>query len=130
MCWLRGAVCARMVGRPGDHLLLHCEVATTLWGFVFQMFGIQWVLPAKVIELLFRWFNGFGKHSSDIWNLVLLCLMWSLWQERNSRIFEGKEKSLLHLQEYFVGLLYDCSRSWGFTAASSLPKFVVSLNID
>ena len=95
----------------GDHLLLHCEVTTASWGFVFQMFGIQWVLPAKVIELLFRWFNGFGKHSSDIWNLVPLCLMWSLWQERNSRIFEDKEKSLLHLQEYFVGLQYDCSRS-------------------
>jgi hypothetical protein len=113
----------------GDHLLLHCEVATALWGFVFQMFGSQWVLPAKVIDLLFGWFNGFGKHSSDIWNLVPLCLMWSLWQERNSRIFEDKEKSFLHLQEYFVGLLYDCSRSWGFTTASSLLEFVVSLNV-
>jgi hypothetical protein len=96
----------------------------------FQWFGIQWVFPAKVIELLFGWFNGFGKHSSDIWNLVPLCLMWSLWQERNSRIFEDKEKSLLHLQESFVGLLYDCSRSWGFTTASSLPEFAVSLNAD
>jgi hypothetical protein len=46
----------------GDHLLLHCEIATALWGFVFQMFGIQWVLPVKVIELLFGWFNWFEKH--------------------------------------------------------------------
>jgi hypothetical protein len=112
-----------------DHLLIHCEVAAALWGFVFQRFGIQWVLPDKVIDLLFGWFNGFGKHSSDIWNLVPLCLMWSLWQERNSRIFEDKENSLLHLQESFVGLLYDCSRSWGFTTASSLPEFAVSLNV-
>jgi hypothetical protein len=83
-----------------------------------------------VIELLFGWFNGFGKHSSDIWNLVPSCLMWSLWQERNLRIFEDKEQSLIHLQESFVGLLYDCSRSWGFTTASSLPEFAVSFNVD
>jgi hypothetical protein len=111
-----------------DHLLIHCEVAAALWGFIFQRFGIQWVLPAKVMDLLFGWFNGLGKHSSDIWNLVR-CLMWSLWQERNSRIFEDKEQSLLHLQESFVGQLYDCSRSWGFTTASSLPEFAVSLNV-
>jgi hypothetical protein len=86
-----------------DHLLIHCEVAAALWGFIFQRFGIQWVLPAKVIDLLFGWFNGLGKHSSDIWNLVPHYLMCSLWQERNSRIFEEKEKSLLHLQESFVG---------------------------
>uniref|UniRef100_A0A2N9GH27 Reverse transcriptase domain-containing protein n=1 Tax=Fagus sylvatica TaxID=28930 RepID=A0A2N9GH27_FAGSY len=113
-----------------DHLLLHCEVASTLWGIVFQRFGIQWVLPAKVIDLLYGWFNGFGKHSSDIWNLVPHCLMWSLWHERNSRIFEDKEQSLLHMQESFVGRLYDCSRAWGFTTASSLPEFAVSLIVD
>ncbi len=112
-----------------DHLLIHCEVAAALWGFIFQRFGIQWVLLAKVMDLLFGWFNGLGKHSSDIWNLVPHCLMWSLWNERNSRIFEDKEQSLLHLQESFVGQLYDCSRSWGFTTASSLPEFAVSLNV-
>uniref|UniRef100_A0A2N9ELX8 Reverse transcriptase domain-containing protein n=1 Tax=Fagus sylvatica TaxID=28930 RepID=A0A2N9ELX8_FAGSY len=79
-----------------DHLLIHCEVAAALWGFVFQRFGIQWVLPAK----------------------------------RNSRVFEDKEKSLLQLQEVFVGLLYDCSRTWGFTTASSLPEFAVSFYVD
>jgi hypothetical protein len=27
------------------------------------------------------------------------------------------------------GLLFDCSRTWGFTEASSLPDFVASLNV-
>ena len=98
-------------------------------GFVFQKFGMQWVLPAKILDLLFGWYNWFGKHSLDIWNLVPLCLMWSLWQERNRRIFEDLEKSLIHPQEQFLGLLYDFSRSWGLTAASSLPDFVASLNV-
>uniref|UniRef100_A0A2N9I832 Protein kinase domain-containing protein n=1 Tax=Fagus sylvatica TaxID=28930 RepID=A0A2N9I832_FAGSY len=124
------AACGCMCKKGWETVSFYCEVAAALWGFIFQRFGIQWVLPAKVIDLLFGWFNGLGKHSSDIWNLVPHCLMWSLWHERNSRIFEDKEQSLLHLQESFVGQLYDCSRSWGFTTASSLPEFAVSLNVD
>ncbi len=72
----------------GDHLLLHCELATELWGFVFKTFGIFWVILGSVVDLLVGWYNWFGKHSSETWNLVPLCLMWSLWQERNRRIFE------------------------------------------
>jgi hypothetical protein len=56
--------------------------------------------------------------------------MWCLWKERNRRIFEDLEKPFSHLQEQFSGLLFDCSRSWGFTEASSLPDFVVSLTAD
>uniref|UniRef100_A0A2N9HQT2 Reverse transcriptase domain-containing protein n=1 Tax=Fagus sylvatica TaxID=28930 RepID=A0A2N9HQT2_FAGSY len=114
----------------GDHLLLHCEIASALWSYVFTMFGVQWVLPAKVLDLLFGWHNWFGRRSSAIWNLAPLCVMWSLWQERNRRIFEDLEKPFSHIQEQFSGLLFDCSRSWGFTEASSLPDFVVSLIVD
>jgi hypothetical protein len=112
----------------GDHLLLHCEIASALWFFVFQTFGIHWVIPAKVIDLLFGWHNWFGKHFSGVLNLVSLCLMWTLWQERNRRIFEDLEKSLIHIKEQFSGLLYDCSKTWGFTEASSLPDFIAFLN--
>ena len=112
----------------GDHLLLHCEAAAGLWSFILNMFGIQWVLPARVLDLLLGWYNWYGRHSSDVWNLVPHCLMWSVWQERNRRIFEDSEKSSSSLQEQFSGLLFYCSRTWGFTEASSLPDFVASFN--
>ena len=35
-----------------DHLLIHCHVANSLWVFTLQAFGIQWVLPSSVAELL------------------------------------------------------------------------------
>jgi hypothetical protein len=53
-----------------DHLLLHCSAAFDLWCFLFQSFGIQWVVLRTVIDLLFGWWNWFGKHASDVWNLV------------------------------------------------------------
>ena len=38
--------------------------------------------------------SGLGKHNSNIWNLVLGCLMWIVWLERNRCSFEDKEKTL------------------------------------
>ena len=62
-----------------DHLLIHCVLVAELWGFIFKMFGIQWVFPRRVVDLLFSWRNWFGKHSFADWNLVPLCLMWTIW---------------------------------------------------
>ena len=56
----------RSNGEMVDHLLIHCNVAYALWGDVFQMFGIQWVLPGNVASLLFSYINWFGKQGSDI----------------------------------------------------------------
>ena len=42
-----------------DHLLIHCNMAFELWSFIFRMFGIQWVLPKMVLDLLCeRWIMG------------------------------------------------------------------------
>uniref|UniRef100_A0A2N9HR23 DNA repair protein RAD50 n=1 Tax=Fagus sylvatica TaxID=28930 RepID=A0A2N9HR23_FAGSY len=53
-----------------DHLLIHCSAASVLWCWVFRAFGIQWVLPGGVADVLRCWWNGLGRHSSDVWNLL------------------------------------------------------------
>ena len=81
-----------------DHLLLHCPVAHSLWVYMFQIFGTQWVMPSSVESLVYCWSFWLGKFNSDIWNMVLSCLMWIFWTERNRRSFEDTEKSLVQLQ--------------------------------
>ena len=66
MCWSNG--------ESMDHLLIHCDITFALWGVLFQMLGIWWVLPGNVISFLFSWRNWFGKYGLDIWNMVLACL--------------------------------------------------------
>ena len=61
-----------------DHLLLHCEMAYQLWSFIFKTFGLSWVIPRSILDLLFGWWNWMGKHSSQIWNLVPLCILWCI----------------------------------------------------
>ena len=71
-----------------DHLLLHCGKVFRLWSFALRSFGVSWVLPKRVIDLLASWRNWLGKCSSNVWNLVPHCMMWIIWRERNNCIFE------------------------------------------
>jgi hypothetical protein len=75
----------------GDLLLIHCALTLNLWHSVLRSFGVLWVFPNRVVDLLYGWHNWFGKHDTVVWNLVPLCLMWTIWRERNRRIFEGEE---------------------------------------
>jgi hypothetical protein len=77
----------RNSGETGNHLLIHCPIALDLWYLILRSFGVLWVFPNTVADLLFGWFNCFGRRNSSVWNLVPLCLMWTVWRERNSRIF-------------------------------------------
>jgi hypothetical protein len=53
-----------------DHPLLHCPMFCEIWSFVFKLFGVDWVMSRCVLDQLACWRNWFGKHSSEVWNLV------------------------------------------------------------
>jgi hypothetical protein len=47
-----------MCKKSGDfinHLLLHCKVANELWTNILTLFGVDWVMPRQVIDLLYSW---------------------------------------------------------------------------
>ena len=112
----------------GEHLLIHCVVASDLWYAVLRSFGIRWVFSNCIVDLFFGWYNSCGKHVSAIWNLVPLCLMWTIWRERNRRTFEDVELSTIKLIELFFGLLFDWAWAWGLSPMLSLADFVASLS--
>ena len=76
-------IMCRHCGETVDHLLLHCEMAHRLWSFALITFGLSWIIPRSIPDFLFGWWNWVGKHSSQIWNLVPLCILWCIWKERN-----------------------------------------------
>jgi hypothetical protein len=39
-------------GESIEHLLLHCKVAHNLWSNILTLFGVEWVMPRMVMELL------------------------------------------------------------------------------
>ena len=45
-----------------NHILIHYTVARMLWDIVLGLFGVQWVFPETVKEVLFSWRGPFvGK---------------------------------------------------------------------
>ena len=51
MFWLGGVVCVAIMSIV-DHLPLHCPKAT-VWNYEFHSFEVEWVLPGRVMDLLF-----------------------------------------------------------------------------
>jgi hypothetical protein len=128
---LAGWFCmCRSDGETIRHLLLHCSVAYRLWSFVFQRFGIFWVLPVSDLDLFFGWHNWLGKSHSKIWNMVPSCLIWTLWRERKSRIFENVERTDSQLQELFSNTLFDWATIWGYSSSTFVISFLDSLHIS
>ena len=122
-------IMCRHCGETVDHLLLHCEIAHRLWCFALKSFGLAWVIPRSIPDLLFGWWNWLGKHSSQIWNLVPLCIFWYIWNERNQRTFEDLDNTVDQILASFSGTLFDWSRAWRLTTSDSLPSFLCSLSL-
>ena len=60
-------------GESVDHLLLHCPIAYEMWSMIFCLFGICWVMPQRVVDLLDCWSCNFGRHCNIvIWRIVLI----------------------------------------------------------
>jgi len=76
------------------HLLLHCDVASTLWNHVFSWFGMSWVMPRRVVDLFSCWWKAGRSRSAAVWKMVPICILWCVLKERNLRCFEDFENSL------------------------------------
>jgi len=94
-------------GESVDHLLLHCDVARVIWSFFYSLFGVEWVMPSSVVDLLSGWGTLLGRGPVfRIWKQVPLCVLWGLWCERNSRLFEDMEVSVGAICRKVLNLLY------------------------
>ena len=94
-----GDVMCKHNGEDVDHLLLHCPIVSKMWSLVFCLFGIHWVMPLRVMDLLVSWQGSFGRYcNAAIWKIVPYCLMWCMWWEKNARSFEDREWSILELK--------------------------------
>ncbi len=70
----------KMSGEATDNLLLYCDIARELWTMVFNFFGVQWIMPQGVAQLLACLQGRFCQHHSiDIWKVIPHRLMWCIW---------------------------------------------------
>ena len=86
-------------------------------------------MPGLVAGLLSYWHQWLGKHNLNIWNLILGCLMWIVWLERNRHSFDDDKKMLDELKVLCQYSFFEWFRCWGFIDYSSLSEFMFSLRL-
>lgn len=80
--------------------------------------------------LLIFYLDGgmFGKHSYLVWNLVPICLLWTLLTKRNHCDFEDKEALLVKLKLLFIQSIFHWSSVLGLSDAHSIVDFTDSFS--
>jgi hypothetical protein len=96
----------KKIGKSVDHLLLHCDVASALWSSLFNRFGMSWVMPKQVIDLLACWRSSRRPRSTVVWKMAAICLFWCLWRDRNNSSFKDLESTLEEILSSFYLTLY------------------------
>ncbi|KAJ4816106.1 RNA-directed DNA polymerase (reverse transcriptase)-related family protein [Rhynchospora pubera] len=98
--WPANDGCCCCLARPletADHLFLHCPLASSIWNRVQQHFN----LPALSFteELPAFWLTN-RLTTGAAWDTIWAATNWSIWKERNNRIFNSVAKPpFLILQE-------------------------------
>ena len=110
-----------------DHILIHYNKTRELWTFLLALFGLVWVFPTSMIDLLLQWkvrvlqkkkmavwlqfvyFGVFGKNTTD-------------W-----RTFKDKQLSDQSLKDIFIWTLFEWSRDSLELENPSLLNFLDAL---
>ena len=103
---LAGAACVVVVVRQQTIFFF-----TALWRLLygvgyFKALGFSGLF-LEIASLLSSWWNGLGRHSSAIWNMVPICLMWTIWKERNQRTSEDVSRLDRQILESFTSTLFE-----------------------
>jgi hypothetical protein len=53
-----------------------------------------------------------------------LCLMWTIWKERNARCFEDTELTMVELSNRFLRLLFQWAEVLNIIQVSNMQQFV------
>ncbi|RVW22247.1 LINE-1 reverse transcriptase-like [Vitis vinifera] len=108
-----------------NHILLHCTVVKTIWEITLVIFGVQWVFPESVIEVLLSWRGSFvGKKRKKIWKSIPLCIFWTVWKERNRIVFRGGSLDIQKFKYYFVCNLWSWAKVYIGEESHSLLGFL------
>ena len=108
-----------------NHIILHCTVVKSIWEITLAIFGVQWVFPESVLEVLLSWRGSFvRKKRKKIWNSIPLCIFWTVWKEKNRLAFRGGSLDIQKFKNFFVCNLWSWARVYIGEETYSLLGFL------
>nr|CCA65974.1 hypothetical protein [Beta vulgaris subsp. vulgaris] len=83
-----------------DHLLLHCLFAQRIWTWWLDLWSIKWVFPMSLRMAFDQWQStNKSPFFKKIWASIFFIVVWSVWKERNDRIFNNKNTSIKDIRD-------------------------------
>ena len=78
-----------------SHLLFVCKFSWSAWMDILKWWGLSAPLQNQCTNFSMQWLGLIkGRKHRNIWTLILGCVFWSLWYERNQIKFERKAPNL------------------------------------
>ena len=108
-----------------DHLFLHCSFAKTIWNWWLDIWGLNWVFPCFLYEAFNQWlFYGVPPFLKKVWNAIFSIIIWSIWKERNSRIFRNTSSPHNLIQDLILTRLSWWIKGWGSSFPYSCDEII------
>ena len=82
-----------------EHLFLHCCTFGSIWHYIYRWLNLSSVIPFDVGDHFnqFTAAGGPAKTRQSILQVLWFATTWEIWKERNNRLFNGKECSILQV---------------------------------
>ncbi|XP_010673874.1 uncharacterized protein LOC104890179 [Beta vulgaris subsp. vulgaris] len=96
-----------------DHLLIHCHLPSMIWTWWLNMWNLSWTQPASLKEAFHQWRPAKGgPFFKKIWAAAFFVIIWTIWKERNARIFSNISSSSRELQDLVLLRLCWWLKAW------------------
>lgn len=88
-----------------DHLFVRCPMAFGIWSFFFKSAGITAPIPQQADSLCAFAFAFSTTSQRRFWiQAVSVAAIWTIWNERNSRIFRNQHHTFNQILEDIITL--------------------------
>jgi hypothetical protein len=90
-------LCGRYV-ETSTHLFLHCDVTSLIWRGILNWLEINFITPQNLFVHFGCWDSEVSSKrlKKGFW-LIWHATIWTIWKERNARIFNNKVKEVEEL---------------------------------
>lgn len=107
------------------HLMLHCEFSWSVWCWWLDLWGIKWAAPPSLVAAYRQWMPpNLGVLFKKIWSSMFYIIIWSVWKERNSRVFNNIQCSQQQVRDLILTRLVWWMKGWGEIIPYSLDDIL------
>ena len=111
-----------------DHLLILCPQLMKIWKELEVLFDIK-SHPPSLKAAFTSWRLNIKQQDREAWDFCFAATCWSIWLERNSRIFEGKARTETRIIQSTKELISLWRQNLKGKSGGKIDKTLISLRL-